>query len=124
MSMWESQYFAATAIHAGADFVEYFAQAEDVGLRRARAFRRKVAFCAHNRMCVARLGHQSDVAELGHAVHQNHVGRFDVAVDEAVLVQVRQGRRQRETDLHAVRDGEAGVLFEIGAEGARHVCGR
>jgi len=38
----------AASIQAGADLVQHFAQAEEVGLRRAGSFRREVAFGAYN----------------------------------------------------------------------------
>ena len=62
---------------------------------------------------VARFSHQPDVAKLRHAIHEDHIGRFDVAMHQAVLVQVRESRRQREPDQQAVGDRQAVVAFQF-----------
>ena len=73
-------------IFSGADFVEHFAEAENVGLRRARAFRRNVTFGADERTLAADR-HETDIGKLGCAIDENNVGRLDVAMREAAGVQ-------------------------------------
>ena len=70
------------------DLVKHFAETVDVGLRRAGAFGRDVAFRAHERERGFDVRDQPDVRELGDAVHENDVGRLDVAVNQPVPVQV------------------------------------
>ena len=60
----------------------------------ARAFGRQIAFRAHERERGLGPRDQADVRELGNAVHEDDVRGLDVAVNEAVAVQVveRGGR--------------------------------
>ena len=89
------------AVVAGCDFVEQLAQAINVRLARARTFRRNVALGAHIGIGLTLLGHQADIRQLGDTVHKNDVGRLDIAVKEAVLVQMpertAQGEKKRQT---------------------------
>ena len=74
------------SIFSRADFVEHFAEAEDIGLRRPRTFRRNVPFGANKRTLAADRD-EPDVRELGYAIDENDVGRFDVAMRETGGVQ-------------------------------------
>ena len=96
------------AVAAGADFVEHHPQRVDVRRRRARSLRRQISFRADDGTRVARVGHQPDVRQLGSALHEDDVRRFDVAVNETVLVQMRQRGGEGEADVEALREREAG----------------
>ena len=112
------QHGEGVAILAGADFVEQFAQAVEVSLRTARAFGRNESFRAHIRTGFARLGHQPNVRQLGHATHEDDVRRLDVAMHQTVPVQVRERFREREPDADALGGWKAAVTGEVGGEGA------
>ena len=109
------------AVAASGHFVEHFAEAEDVGLRRARAFGRQITFRADQRERGLGPRDESDVRQLGNAVHEDDVRRFDVAVDEAVAVQVIERGSEGEADLQAFVEREAAAVEEIGAESAGRV---
>ena len=63
--------------------------------------------------------HQTNVRQLGRAVHENDVRRFDVAVDESLRMQVRERIGEGAADLQALGGCQAATLFEIVAKGAR-----
>ena len=104
------------AVFAGGGFVKNFAQAVEIGLRRAGAFGRDVAFGANNRTSVARIGHESDVSQLRHAADENDVGRLDVTVHKAVRVQVRERGGQGAAEFDDFGGRKASASFEFGAE--------
>ncbi len=93
------QFRKILAIFAGADFVKHFAQAINIGLRRAWAFRRDEAFSADVRPGLLHLGHQPNVRQLGHSVDKDDVGRLDVAVNEPAFVEFGQRMAQRQAQL-------------------------
>jgi len=89
-------------VFAGADFVKHFAQAIEVRLGGAGAFGRNEPFRAHKGNGHVGVSDQADVGQLGDAVHEDDVGGLDVAVDQAVLVQMGQGRRQGKAEFQAL----------------------
>ena len=72
------------AVAAHADFVERFAEAVQIASRFAWPFRRHIARRAHERARGIDTRHQADVRQLGHAAHEDDVGRLNVAMHEAV----------------------------------------
>jgi len=86
------------SIFSGAHFVKKFAEAEDVGLRRPRPFRRHVTFRADKRLLTARRD-QADVGEFRHAIDENDVRRFDVAMSQAVTMQRFESLGQGNAEL-------------------------
>ena len=87
---------------AGGDFVNHFSQAENIRRRLARPFARQIARRAHPRKRGVHARHQPDVRQLGHAVDEDDVGRLDVAMHQAVPVQMRQGSGQRPPVCEAI----------------------
>ena len=85
------------AIVAGCYFVEQLAQAINVRLARAGTFRRNVALGADIGIGLTLLGHQADIRQLGDTVHKNDVGRLDIAVNQAVLVQMPERPKAEES---------------------------
>ena len=92
--------FVAVFPHRG--FVEHLAQRVEVGLRRGGAFGRDEPFRADERVRACGLGHQTDVGQLGHAAHEDDVGGLDVAVNEALAVEMAQGETERHAELEAL----------------------
>ena len=90
-------------------------------MRRARAFGREVAFSANDGARIAGVGHQADVRQLGPAIHEDDVRRFDVAMDEAVFMQVAECFGERQAEFEHARGGEAAVPLQIGAERAGRI---
>ena len=109
------------AIATGADLVKHLAQAEQVGLHRARTFRRQVAFGAHERHGGLRQRDEADVGQLRNAVHKDNVRGFDVAMDEAVAVEVFERRGQGEAEADALVHRQTTVQKEFAAEIARGI---
>lgn len=93
------------AVFAGADFVKHFAQTVEIGLGFARPFRWNETFGADVRARTARVRDQTDVRQLWNSVDDENVGRFDVAVDQSMSMEVRQRRRHTQDDLNAFRQG-------------------
>src|SRR6185436_20387526 len=87
------------AIETEGRFVNRFTKTVNIRCRRARTFRRNVTRCAQGR-CIAaslRAGDKADICKLRHAVHEDNVRRFYVAVNEAVLMQKVERGRQVDT---------------------------
>src|SRR5207248_2558981 len=53
---------------------------------------------------------QTDICELGLAIHENHVGRFDVAVYQPVAVQMAKGLTERESNFQHSRCRQTTLL--------------
>ena len=104
------------AVLAGAHFVEHFAEAVDVGLLADGTFRRQETFRADVGNGCAHIRDQPDVRELGHAVDEDNIGRFDVAVDEAVRVQVLERPGEREAYVQRAIVGQSAVGRDFAAE--------
>ena len=111
----------ALTVFAGGDFVEDFAQAVEIGLGFARAFRRLEALCADHRLRYVHMGHGADVGELGHTAHEDDVGGLDVAVDKAPAVEEFQRVRQCHTYSQTLGIGETAGGAEAGGEGEGRV---
>ena len=91
------------AVPAHCGLIEHLAQSIDIRRGGARPFGRDVALGAQEGnivACAADVGDQADVGELRRSVDVDDVRGFDVAVDEAVTVQFRQGVRERARDAH------------------------
>ena len=104
------QFGEIQAVLAGDDFVKDFAEAVEVGLRRARAFRRHEALRAHERLRGIDARHQADVRQLGHAVHEDDVRRFDVAVDQPVACKCSSAVARARPMLQAFVDRQAAAV--------------
>ena len=76
-------------LFAGANHVEGSPQAENVGAGLARPFRRVIAGCK-NQGALADFCHQPDVGQFGSALGKNDIGGFDVAMNQAILMQMFQ----------------------------------
>ena len=100
------QVWKVLAILPSAHFVQNLAQAVEVGGRTAGAFGRDVALRSHESRRLTDLGHQANVGKFGKPVDEDDVGRLDVPMNEAPLVQVAQGLGQRNADLPALRQGQ------------------
>jgi hypothetical protein len=84
------QFRKCLALAAHADFVKDLSEAVEIGLCRARSFRRHVAFGANERAGFSRASHQTDVRQFGHAVYKDDVRWFDVTVDGPLPMDVLQ----------------------------------
>ena len=56
-------------------------------------------------------------SEPGH----EQVGRFDIPMHQAVFVHMRERGREIEANAHGFVRGQATTLFQVVAEGARHI---
>ena len=90
-----------TSVLSRGYFVQQLAETEDIGLRGAGTFGREEAFGAYERLGGVDAGDQPDVGELGHTPHEDDVRGFDVAMDQAVTVEMLEGGRQRQGDIEA-----------------------
>ena len=104
--------------------MEHFAQAVEIGLRRARPFRCHEALGAHHRLRLAQFRDQPDVGQLGRAVHEDDVGRLDVAVDQAVSMQVLQRVGQRQAHAQALGVRQPVLTLDFALEGFGNVAFR
>ena len=109
------------AVFSDGNFVEDFAQAVDVRLRGAGAFRWNVAHGADEGARFVNRRHESDVRQLRFAVHEDDVRRFDVAVHQALRVQVFQRHGQFRADGKAFRQWQMAASAQVIAQGARSV---
>src|SRR5438552_1414693 len=66
-------------IFASAGLVKKFAQTVEIGLRCSGTFRRNVTLRTDERLLTAR-GHQPNIRKLWHALSEDDVGRFDIAI--------------------------------------------
>ena len=89
------------AVFAGGRFVQHLAQTVHVGLRRAGAFRGDEPVGADKRTGFVGVGHEADVSQLGHAVHENDVRGLDIAMDQAVPVQLGDRPAQGQPEAQA-----------------------
>ena len=108
-------------VESGGELVKHFAEGIDVSRGRARTFGRHVAFRADEGARVGGGGDESDVGELRHAVHENHVRRLDIAVHESVGVQAGQHPRQLDRESEAVAGREAPAAGAQFGKGEWHV---
>src|SRR5581483_10415257 len=82
------------------------AQAVNVGLGGAGAFRRNKTSRADKGLGLIGLGDESDIRQLGHAVDKDNVGRVHVTVDQAVFVKRREGQAQGNTQFQTFLEGK------------------
>ena len=101
---------------AGADNVEGTPQAKNVGAGLARTFRRVIAGCVNQGDLIADFGHQPDVGQFRSASGKNDVGRLDVAMDEAIPMQMFQRVRQGETQPDAFIEGKPAAPGNFAAQ--------
>ena len=87
------------AVFACADFIEHLAQPINVCLRCAWAFRWDEPFGAHERVRDIGSRDQPDVGKFWNAIDEDDVRRLHVPMHQAVLVQIVEGRSQRQPDL-------------------------
>jgi hypothetical protein len=106
------------AVFAGGHFVQHFPQRVDVRLRRPGTLRSHEPFGAYVRARAVQVGHQTDVRQAGRAGNEDDVGRLDVAMDQAVLVEVSQGTGEREADADAFVRRELAAALDVYAQGA------
>ena len=111
------------AVLAGTHLVEHHAEAVDVALRAARTLRRGEALGPDERALAGRRD-QPDVGQFRHALDEDDVGRLDVAVGQALAVQVAQrvgqhlahrdalGHRQPAPPQHVAAQ-RAGLVFHL-----------
>ena len=91
-------------VFAEGGFVKNFSQRVKIGLRTARAFGCDVARRAHKRPGVVHGGDQPGIGQLGHAAHEEDIRWFDVAMHQALRVQVGDGAGELEAERdHVVR---------------------
>ena len=109
------------AVFSCRDFVEHFAETVEIGLRRAGTFRRGETFGAHIRASGIHACDQSDVRQLGDAIHENCVGRLYVAVNQPVSMQMFQRRRQREADANAFLELDPSTKENVALQCARMI---
>jgi hypothetical protein len=93
------------AVFAGGHFVEDFAEGKEVGIGFAGAFARDVAEGADEGLGGVGAGDEADVGEARLAVDVNDVAGLDVAMDEAVRVQMPEGGGAiaRAVSMHSAR---------------------
>ena len=89
------------AVAADAQFVEDFAEGIEVALGFAGAFGREIACGANERHGGIEAGDKADIRQLRCAVDENDVRRFNVAMDEAVGMEMVE--RGGDADLEAIR---------------------
>ncbi len=97
---WHFREQAAIPSHRG--FIEDLAQGINIRGNRARPFRRNVTLGAEPRHFAAvrpDVSDQTNIGELRRTVYVNDVGRFDIPVNELLVVQVIQ--RQAQVDTQA-----------------------
>jgi hypothetical protein len=97
------QFGELKAILSRSHLVKRLAEAINVCLHGAGAFRRQVTLGAdegHGAVC---LGDQPDVRQLGPAIHEDDVGGFDVAMNQPFPMEVFEGGREREAYLQRFR---------------------
>ena len=95
------------AVEAGGEFVEDFAEGEDIGGGRAGAFGRDVALGADESGGGGGGGDEADVGEFGAAADEDEVGGFDVAMDEAAGVEGGEGAGEIGAEGDDLIGGEA-----------------
>lgn len=105
------------AVEAGEHFVHQLAQAIEIGGGGTGAFGGNVAMGAHRSEGGVGSGHQADVGQFGHALDENDVGRFDIAMDEAFVVEDGEGAGEVEGDLDTIGGGESASTVEQFLEG-------
>ncbi len=110
-----------TAVAAHAHFVEHLGQAVEVGLRCAGTFRSDVTGRAGDRKGFVERGDQSDVGQLGQAFHEDNVGWLDVAVDQAMPVEVFQRGGEAQGNPQALLHRQWPTLMQFVLERAGDV---
>ena len=108
------------AVLPAAHLIEHLAQAVDVRLRRAGAFRGHKAFGAH-KGALPKGGHEADVRQLADAADEDDVGGLDVTVREAVVVHVVQGIGHVHARIPAEEGVQPAVALHVRGQRARHV---
>ena len=88
-------------VFAGGDFVKDFSQRINIRLCGFGTFRGNEPLRAHVGNRDIEVGDETDVRELGLSLDENDIGGLDIAVNQAVLVQIFQGRGEREPELKA-----------------------
>ena len=99
---------------SGSQRVEHDSERKDVRGGCSGAVVGEVAFGADDAAVVGGVGDEADVREFGTPADEDDVGGFDIPMDEAMRVQVRQGFGERQGDFQNARGRESAV-FEIRA---------
>jgi hypothetical protein len=105
------------AVEAGEHFVHQLAQTVEIGGGGTGSFGWDVAMGAHRSEGGVGGRHQPDVGQFGDALDENDVGGFDVAMDEAFVVEDGEGAGEVEGDLDAIGGGEPASAVEQFLEG-------
>ena len=108
-------------VFAGGHFVENFAEGVKVGGGFAGAFARDVAKGADEGLGGVGGGDEADVGEAGLDVDVEDVARFDVAVDEVVVVEMPEGGGNGASGGEAFGHGQGRGGLEPSGEGVRVV---
>ena len=94
-------------IPAGACLVKHFSKAKHIGLWRAWSFGRDITIRPDVCGAGAELPHQADITEFWHAANVENIRRFDVTMDQTVLVQMAERPAQVQAQLDAFLERQA-----------------
>src|SRR5204863_1883059 len=102
-------------------FVENFAEAEEIGLRRTWSFRRNKPLGAYVRAGLMHVRDQADVRQFSRPVDEDDVGRLDVAMHQAALMKFGQRVAQGDAELEALLQGERATTRNLSGQSARRI---
>ncbi|MCZ7636528.1 MAG: hypothetical protein M5U12_11195 [Verrucomicrobia bacterium] len=110
------------AVHPGGRLVQETAERKQVGLNRPGSLGWDKALRAHKGPCLVRRRHQAKIRQLGLSPHEDDIRGFDVAMDQAMTMDVAQRTAQPHAERHDLRHRQAPPGVQLRTQGARAVA--